>query len=288
MPSDFQQLCEYLWVKQNNPFATNTGLLIRAGQACLLDPGISPDNLTEIKRFVADQDAEVKTVILTHAHWDHLLGAAWFPHARVVAHKHYLDVIKNHGGHLAQQVTAWWVPEAYGPLDLWTPPEPTTVFSHTMVLHIGDISLRLIHTPGHTVDHSVVYMPQERILWAGDLLSDRELPLVEDLNAYVRTLVTLAALDVRMLVPGHGTPAAEAGDIHTRFDQDRTYLHTLRTCVLDSLACGCDDVQTVNACLKVPFAQPDDYPNAHRWNIESAYRSLGGTSTGLGWDNEWL
>jgi len=112
---------------------------------------------------------------------------------------------------------------------------------------------------------------------------------VEDLSAYTRTLTTLAALDVRVLVPGHGTPATIAGDIYTRFDQDRAYLHALRTCVLDSLARGYDSAQTVNACLKVPFAQPDDYPNAHRWNIESAYRTLGGTSTGLvGWDNEWL
>lgn len=287
MPSDFQEIGTCLWVKQNTPFATNTGLLIGTGHACLIDPGISSDNLTEIKHFVANQDAEVNTIILTHAHWDHLLGAAWFPNARMVAHKTYLEVIKNHHEHLVQQVASWRVSEADTP-EVWAPPQPTKVYSHTLVMLLGDIPLRLIHTPGHTVDHSAVYIPQEKILWAGDMLSDHELPLVEDINAYNRSLATLAALDVNILVPGHGKPALDSADITTRFDQDCTYLQALRHCVHGALTRGYDSAQTVEACLHVPFAQPNDYPHAHQWNIESAYCTLGGSAEApSGWVKEW-
>lgn len=86
MASDFQHLGSYLWVKQHSPYATNTGLLIRDHQVCLIDPGISSVQLIKIQHFVTRQDAEVHTIIFTHAHWDHLLGAALFPNARVIAH----------------------------------------------------------------------------------------------------------------------------------------------------------------------------------------------------------
>jgi glyoxylase-like metal-dependent hydrolase (beta-lactamase superfamily II) len=288
MPSDFYQLSKNLWVKQNNPYATNTGLLINAGQVCLIDPGISPADCEEIISFVAKYGAEVTTVILTHAHWDHLLGAQYFPKAQVVANRCYLDVIHKHSVHLAQQVFVWWTSVNNDAFDSWTPPNPSTVFMHSMEMRIGELSIRLLHTPGHTIDHSVVYLPQEKMLWAGDMLSDRDVPLVEDINAYIKSLAMLDEMETNILVSGHGTPALQSGEIQTRFDQDRDYVYALRQCVQHALVRGDDSMLAVNNCIKVPFAQPDEYPNALRWNIESAYRRLGGSSTDLsGWDNEW-
>ncbi len=205
------------------------------------------------------RDAQVKSIILTHAHWDHLLGAAWFPQAQVVAHQAYLDVVRNHEVHLVQQIASWQVSAGCTPAE-WRPPLPATVFSRKLDLSVAGIALRLIHAPGHTADHTALYLPQGKILWAGDMLSDLELPLVEDVRAYEATLAGLAALDVDILVPGHGAVVFEAADIVTRFNQDRVYLQQLRQCVQGALAQGCDCAQTVEICFHVPFSQPDNYP----------------------------
>ena len=106
MSPDFRQFSPILWVKQNVPFATNTGILISAGQVCLIDPGFSPSDCADIQEFVNSQDAEIKAVVLTHAHWDHLLGTHYFPEVQVIAHHNYQYVIQNHSKHLAQQVSA--------------------------------------------------------------------------------------------------------------------------------------------------------------------------------------
>lgn len=120
------------------------------------------------------------------------------------------------------------------------------------------------------------------------MLSDLELPLVEDIHAYNRTLVALEEMDVNILVPGHGTPALVKDNIAARFAQDRSYLKSLQQCVIKALSQGCDCDQTVDLCLPIHFAQPDNYPHAQRWNIESAYRTLGGTVSALsGWAEEW-
>ena len=111
---------------------------------------------------------------------------------------------------------------------------------------------------------------------------------MEDIDAYQHTLAILMELRVNLLVPGHGTPAANTADIQTRFMQDNAYISALRNCVQEAVVQGLDINLTVKLCMDVPFNQPDAYPNAHRCNIESAYRTICDTPAGLtGWENEW-
>jgi hydroxyacylglutathione hydrolase len=288
MPTHIQQYHNSVWVKQNTPYATNTGIVIHRNQACLIDPGISPADCESINQFLMKQNAEISYIILTHAHWDHLLGAQYFPEALVITHQKYQDVIRHHEEHIVQQASAWWNSVYKVPMDAWIPPLPRISFTQQLQISIGELSISLIHAPGHTCDHIAVYIPYAKILWVGDMLSDQELALVEDIVFYQKTLVDLMVIDAGIVIPGHGRPAIETIEIQQRFEQDMAYVVSLRTCVQKALNCGYDCAQTVKACMAVPFSQPDAYPNAYRWNIENAYLRLGGTSAKLiGWDNEW-
>jgi len=89
----------------------------------------------------------------------------------------------------------------------------------------------VLPTPGHAAGHASLWLPDVRVLLAGDLLSDTEIPLLdvasrESVRAYAATLDRLAALDAAVVVPGHGALARD-GEVAARFTADRGYLDAL-------------------------------------------------------------
>jgi glyoxylase-like metal-dependent hydrolase (beta-lactamase superfamily II) len=290
MSASFRWLSPTCCVTQSQVFATNTGLFVSGGGATLVDPGIEPHELDAIEAFVADHGATVRGIILTHAHWDHLLGPARFPSATVIAHREFATVIRAHGGDLQRQIRVWRTAAGWGSGEPFVLPKPDLTFDGQVTVHLDDLQLRVIFAPGHAPDHCVVHDPAAGVLWAGDMLSDLEIPLVMDrFSAYRQTLQRLAGLDVRVLIPGHGTPTSDAQELQVRFSQDLGYLDAVWTCVAEAMAQGKSLDETVIYCRGTRLAQPDEYPNAHVWNVEQAFVEMGGASVGpVGWEKEWI
>ncbi|MBN2391741.1 MAG: MBL fold metallo-hydrolase [Anaerolineae bacterium] len=288
MSATFTQLTSHLWVTQSTLFATNSGIFLSKDEACLIDPGIAPETIKAIVRFVADQDATPRAIVLTHAHWDHVLGPEHFPDVPVVAHEGYLRVLREHGADLYRQIDAW---EAQAHIRRPRPfllPKPTYTFDTAVTFTLGDIRLRVFHAPGHAPDQCAIYHAEEATLWVADMLSDIEIPLVLSLNAYERTLAHLAALDIQVLVPGHGTPTTDADEIRRRLAADRAYLAEVHEQVAAAVAAGQMLAETVAACSDMLLPCPCDDPTPHTWNVESAYAELGGQVEGpVGWEREW-
>ena len=290
MGTPLRQLTPYAWVAQSRVYATNSGILLDGDGAYLLDPGITSLELDAIAAFVAAHGAAVRGIVLTHAHWDHLLGPARFPQAWVVATTGYMAVVAEHGDDLVRQVADWLSTEGLMGIDAFVPPAPDFTFDDRMCIHLGAYRLQLMVAPGHAPDHAVLYEPSAGLLWAGDMLSDAEIPMVMDtFSHYLRTLDWLSHLDVRVLVPGHGTVTDDVADIRGRLERDRTYLRSVRECVAQAVSHGISLGETVTRCSEVQFVQPDNYPNAHRWNIEQAYGEMVGSVRGvIGWAQDWL
>jgi len=212
----------------------------------------------------------------------------------VVTHTHYLTTLHQHGEHIRQQVAHWAEQSNIQGMMPFALPRPTYAFDKTLQLMMEGLTLRFMHAPGHAPDQMVIYHVESGTLWAGDMLSDAEIPMVMDsLAAYEHTLARLAALDIRVLIPGHGTPTDDPAEVHTRFAQDRAYLTELRARVTHAIETGMTQEETLAYCDDIPLAQPADYASAHQWNVESAYAELG-TATGapdegpVGWARDWL
>ena len=86
---------------------------------------------------------------------------------------------------------------------------PTIIFSHALTLYVGDHTFRLIRMPGHTPFQTPVYVPEERVLFAGDNVVNG-MPLFHESapEEWLRSLDALMELDIDVVVPGHG----EVGD----------------------------------------------------------------------------
>ena len=139
---------------QSALFATNSGVFLSGDEACLIDPGIAPETIKDIARFVTEQGATPRAIVLTHAHWDHVMGPEHFPGVPVIAHNGYLRVLREHGADLYRQIDAW---EAQAHIRRPRPfllPKPTYTFDTALTLTLGDARLRIFHAPGHAPDQA--------------------------------------------------------------------------------------------------------------------------------------
>jgi glyoxylase-like metal-dependent hydrolase (beta-lactamase superfamily II) len=285
MTYNLSQRAPHLWVVQSRFWQTHSGIWLSAGRACLIDPGVYPDEIAALARFVVERAAVAQAIVLTHSHWDHILGPERMPGVQVVAHAAFSTCVSGAEG--AGEVERWAAREGIARERPFVAPQPGVVFEETMALAVGDLALRLIHAPGHAADQLVVYCAEGATLWAADMLSDLEPPFVaQGLAAYERTLARLSALEIGLLIPGHGSPTADAGEIRARFAEDRAYLAALRERVGLAVRDGRTVEETVALCADVRYRRPGENAAAHRLNVESAYLELGGAAdpARVGWD----
>ena len=287
MSQSMIRLTPDFWLAQSELYATNSGIWLSQGQACLVDPGLLPVEIEAIVTFLAEQEAEPQTIILTHSHWDHLLGPARLTGAEVIAQANYVDQVSGEKGRRLQRQIADW--EAG--LDIaregpFVAPQPDTLFEDTLDVNVGKHVLELRHAPGHSPDQLVIYWPDEALLWAADMLSDLEIPyVIHNLAAYERTLAMLSTWEVGTLIPGHGQFTSASGEIRTRIAQDRVYLKALRERVTQAVGQGQSVAETVASCADMRYRYPDENAGPHRLNVETVYLELGGEAdpTQVGW-----
>ena len=288
MPNNIIQLVSGLWVGQSRLFQTNHGIFLSEGEAFLVDPGIYPDEIENIARFVSEQSASVQSVVLTHSHWDHILGPERFPGVKITAQASYTAQAHEHDL-LIKSILEWQEKAGLQRDRPFTIPLPDQTFGDSTALRVGSLLLRLTHAPGHAADQLTIYHEESGTLWAADMLSDLEIPFVShNLIAYQRTLEKLAEWDIRALVPGHGHTTVDPQEIRTRISEDIEYLAELRSRVEAAVQRGKTLEEAVSECAEMTYRNPLDNAHPHSWNVESAYVELGGErgDAKVGWERE--
>jgi glyoxylase-like metal-dependent hydrolase (beta-lactamase superfamily II) len=251
----------------------NAGAFVSAGEACLVDPGITPVEVAALVEEVGA--AELRYVVLTHADWDHVLGPEHLPATTIVAHARFADGIDRNG--IRAELAGLEKHAGITRDTPFEPPVPDETFIDETTLALGDVELRLEHAPGHSASMLTIYEPASKTLWAADVLSDVEIPsVIDDLESYERTLSRIAELDIRTLVPGHGNATNDRSEIARRLDEDRTYLADLRESVALAVDGGATLEEAVATAATIPLRRSDGDHELHRLNTEKVYADLGG------------
>ncbi|QWV94484.1 MBL fold metallo-hydrolase [Geomonas oryzisoli] len=201
----------YVGSKDASPshsFAANAGIVIGKDGVLVIDTLISAK---EGQRFLADirkvTDKPIRYVVNTHTHLDHALGNCVFAKlgATVISHEADRTYLATNGAGLLQRAANYGLkPEDMAGTEIAL---PTLAFSDEMLLDLGGEEVRLIRTaPSHTAGSLVVYLPAEKILFAGDVLFTDFHPFLADgdFSGWIRTIDALLAMDVNKVVPGHG------------------------------------------------------------------------------------
>lgn len=212
----------------------NSGIFLDEEGGALIDPGYSPDELTRISNFLKENKVSPKYLIFTHSDFNHITGGDFFPDARKVAHLNF----KLH----PRKYQVRYLKEADMGKNIRRPeftfPSVDITFNQRLNLPFKDDTLSLAAAPGHTHDSLFVILPNKRIIFSGDTLSDLELPLIfHNGKEYRDSLKLLQSLveehDVCHIVPGHGNMAVGKEDIFERLKVDIDYLDNMLSQVED-------------------------------------------------------
>ena len=139
-------------------------------RAICKDPG---DDSERISEAIDKHDLELQAIALTHAHMDHVGGVsalkALHPDAEIILHQ--ADEFMYYG--LSEQPGWLGIPRsqwsALG-FDYAMPPKIERHWTDGEIYVVGTLSFKIIHCPGHTPGHVVLFEPNEKKIFVGDCL----------------------------------------------------------------------------------------------------------------------
>lgn len=213
----------------NRNFISNAGFVITPEGVVVIDALGSPELARELLREIAKiTPRKVTHVVVTHYHADHVYGLQVFEEAgaTILAHRGALEYIHSDTAmsrlKASREVFYPWVDEntRLTSASRWID-GPTA-------LTLGGVEIQIRPVgPAHTPEDLVVYLPSERVLFAGDLVFRGRVPFVGQANSrqWIQSLDTLLGFDARVVIPGHG-PLSTSAQADMRLTRD--YLSYLR------------------------------------------------------------
>lgn len=198
----------------NQNFISNAGFVVTPVGVVVVDalgsPALAERLLAQIARITP---LPVTHLIVTHYHADHIYGLQAFKArgVRILAHQAARLYLNSDTARLRLQASreemAPWVNEDTHLVeaDEWLAGDRTLV--------VGGVTFQIRSVgPSHTPEDLVVYLPSEKVLFAGDLVFRSRIPYVgqADSRHWIAALERLLAFDATVIVPGHGPLSREA------------------------------------------------------------------------------
>ena len=185
--------------------------LIYGSRVCLIDGGVAGyrDVLFDYLARTGRRPADVGAIVLTHAHPDHMGGALAVQNATgcmIAAHQDDLPWIEDVDLQCRERPVPGFQTLVEGSLHV------DQVLHDGDTVGAGDVTLRVIHTPGHAAGHIALYYEPDHVLFSGDAVPlPGTAPIYDDVPASLRSLEALQAVpDVRWLLSSWDEPRAAA------------------------------------------------------------------------------
>jgi cyclase len=201
----------YVDAKDPSPahsFGANAGIIIGRDGIVVVDTLISAK---EAKRFIKDiravSDAPIRYVVNTHDHLDHVLGNSEFAKlgAAIIAQAETKAAMVKNGDGLLQRAKYFGLSDEA--MSETTVAVPSLTFTDAMEIDLGGRTVEVVHAgPSHTGGSSIVYVPDSKTLFAGDILFTNYHPNMRDgdIQGWIKALDLIASMDATSIVPGHG------------------------------------------------------------------------------------
>jgi len=270
----------YAYTAEGDP---NTGVIIGDDGVMVLDTQATPVMARDVlARIRAVTDKPIKYVVLTHYHAVRVLGASAYNASEIIASQDTYDLIVERG---EQDYKSEYerFPRLFRNVDsipglTW----PTLTFRGEMTVHMGGTEVKLMQLGrGHTKGDTVAWLPQERVLFSGDLVEFGATPYTGDayLTDWPQTLRNLAALEPRALVPGRGDAVMTPETVAQALNGTREFIEAMFASVREGRVAG-KDLQTIYretyARLKPQFGEWVIFDHCLPFDVTRAYDEAGG------------
>lgn len=243
----FERLCDraYAYTAAGDP---NTGVVIGDDAVLVIDAQATPVMAANVVKLVRDvTDKPIKYLVLSHYHAVRVLGASGYAPEHIIASRDTYDLIVERGeadmkSEMERFPRLFRAAESIPGLT-W----PTLVFERSLTLWLGKLEVQILQLGrGHTKGDTVVWLPDERVMFSGDLVESEATPYAGDayLEDWPTTLDAIAALKPALLVPGRGAALKSSEGVAAAIAITRSFVVELYAAVKRAAAAG-RDLRTV-------------------------------------------
>jgi glyoxylase-like metal-dependent hydrolase (beta-lactamase superfamily II) len=265
----------YAYTAEGDP---NTGIVVGDEAVMVIDTQATPVMAQDVIRRIREvTDKPIRYVVLSHYHAVRVLGASGYKPEHIIASRDTYDLIVERGeADMKSEIERF--PRLFRAVEsvpglTW----PTIVFEKHMTLWLGKLRVDIMQLGrGHTKGDTVVWLPQEKILFSGDLVEYGATPYTGDayLTDWPATLDAVAALEPEKLVPGRGASLMTPKDVRAGLDGTRAFITEMFGSVKRGAAAG-KDLRTVYketyATLKPKFGTWVIFDHCLPFDVTRAY-----------------
>ena len=230
-----ERVSDDIYVFTSDLYARVTaGLIVSEEGAVVVDTLPFPVESRELAAFSALVcPAGVRYVILTHYHADHVYGAHLFPEADVVAHARCRELLMEVGAPALEEAQLV-EPDLEQVVLRW----PDITFEDgDLALQLGGRIIRLIYAPGHSPDGVMVYVENERALFATDTIMPIPTIADGDIDVLRHSLRKVMELSIENAVQGHGEVILR-GEVQGTVQISLDYLDAIEAVVAEAIGRG--------------------------------------------------
>ncbi len=217
----------FAYIQHDGSWCLNNPAFVAAADQVIAIDACATERRTRLFREEVARlsDQPVRTLVNTHAHLDHTFGNYLFSaDAVIVGHTNCRAEILHDAPELPARARQMFPSVDWGAVEVVA---PSLTFDDRLTLHAGGLELELIYvSPAHTNTDVVVWIPQRKVLIAGDIVFHRGTPfaLMGSIGGWLDALERLRALGAETIIPGHGPIAGPAVlddvDEYLRFVQE--------------------------------------------------------------------
>jgi len=239
----FERLSEhaYAYTAEGDP---NTGIVVGDDAVMVIDTQATPVMAQDVIRRIREvTDKPIRYVLMSHYHAVRVLGASAYRPDHVIASRDTYDLIVERGeADMKSEIERF--PRLFRAVEsipglTW----PTLVFEQRLTLMLGKLQVEIMQLGrGHTKGDTVVWLPQEKVLFSGDLVEFDATPYAGDayLADWPATLDAIAALAPDKLVPGRGAALKDPAQVKAGLDATRAFVTAMFESVKAGVAAGKD------------------------------------------------
>ncbi|QLC21348.1 MBL fold metallo-hydrolase [Parasphingopyxis sp. CP4] len=221
----------WAWLQPDGGWGwSNAGLIVDGDQSLLVDTLFDARLTAEMLSAMTDATGlsgdDIGTLVNTHANGDHTHGNGLCRHAEIIASEASAkEMAEVDAAALKTMMDAApglgpsgkYLLDIFGDFDFGNVAEraPTRTFSGDLSLKVGNKSVSLIEVgPAHTAGDVLVHVPDDRIVYTGDILFIDGTPIMwaGPVSNWIAACDRIIAMDVEAIVPGHG-PIASKDDV---------------------------------------------------------------------------
>lgn len=209
----------YAYTAEGDP---NSGIIVGPDGVTVVDAQATPAMAAEVQAKIATvTDRKVNRIVLSHYHAVRVLGASGYPAHSIICSDVTREMIVERGQQDMDSEIGRF-PRLFRGRDgipglTW----PTETFHRRMSLWLGDREAQVIHIGrSHTAGDTVVWMPKEKVLFAGDTVEFGATPYCGDAHFadWPGTIAALKELGAEKMVPGRGRALLNAAEVREALD----------------------------------------------------------------------